>query len=95
MVRSPKVAKLREVRTLHLSVSEAHRLPLKLVPNPYFVVTFNQVIIIKILIKDFNFMLVYHADTNSTVFSFNVLPVLFITYTVLYIEPDERNTFFF
>ena len=39
-------------------------------------------------------MLVYHADTNSTVFSFNVLPVLFITYTVLYIEPDERNTFF-
>jgi Ras GTPase-activating protein 1 len=44
MVRSPKVAKLREVRTLHLAVSEAHRLPLKLVPNPYFVVTFNQVI---------------------------------------------------
>jgi len=44
MVRSPKVAKLREVRTLHLAVSEAHRLPPKLVPNPYFVVTFNQVI---------------------------------------------------
>ncbi len=43
MVRSPKVAKLREVRTLHLALSEAHRLPLKLVPNPYFVVTFNQV----------------------------------------------------
>jgi Ras GTPase-activating protein 1 len=47
MVRSPKVAKLREVRTLHLALSEAHRLPLKLVPNPYFVVTFNQVSMMK------------------------------------------------
>ena len=43
MVRSPKVAKLREVRTLFLSISEAHRLPLKLVPNPYCVISFNQV----------------------------------------------------
>jgi len=51
MVRSPKVAKLREVRTLHLSISEAHRLPLKLVPNPYCVVSFNQVKIAKTKVK--------------------------------------------
>ena len=38
-----KVAKLREVRSLYLTISEAHRLPLKLVPNPYCVVSFNQV----------------------------------------------------
>ena len=48
MVRSPKVAKLREVRTLFLNISEAHRLPLKLVPNPYCVVSFNQVCIVTI-----------------------------------------------
>jgi len=51
MVRSPKVAKLREVRTLFLSISEAHRLPLKLVPNPYCVVSFNQVKIAKTKVK--------------------------------------------
>ena len=43
MVRSPRVAKLREVRSLSLSISEAHRLPLKLVPNPYVAVSFNSV----------------------------------------------------
>ncbi|XP_023333542.1 ras GTPase-activating protein 1 [Eurytemora carolleeae] len=51
MVRSPKVAKLREVRTLFLSISEAHRLPLKLVPNPYCVISFNQVRIAKTKVK--------------------------------------------
>jgi len=51
MVRSPKVAKLREVRSLYLTISEAHRLPLKLVPNPYCVVSFNQVKIAKTKVK--------------------------------------------
>ena len=44
MVRAPKVAKLREVRSLQLTISEAHRLPFKLVPNPYCIISLNQVI---------------------------------------------------
>lgn len=51
MVRSPRVAKLREVRSLTLALSEAHRLPLKLVPNPYCVVSYNQVKIAKTKVK--------------------------------------------
>jgi len=43
MVRAPKVAKLREVRSLQLTISEAHRLPFKLVPNPYCIISLNQV----------------------------------------------------
>jgi len=52
MVRSPRVAKLREVRSLTLSISEAHRLPMKLVPNPYCVVSYNQVRIAKTKVKN-------------------------------------------
>ena len=51
MLNSPKVAKLREVRTLHLTISEAHRLPLKLVPNPYCVISFNNVRVGKTKVK--------------------------------------------
>lgn len=51
MVRSPRVAKLREVRSLTLSISEAHRLPLKLVPNPYVTVSFNSVKVAKTKVK--------------------------------------------
>lgn len=43
MARAPKVAKLREVRSLTLTISEAHRLPFKLVPNPYCIISLNQV----------------------------------------------------
>ena len=51
MVRSPRVAKLREVRTLNLAISEAHRLPLKLVPSPYVAVSFNNVKVAKTKVK--------------------------------------------
>ena len=51
MVRSPRVAKLREVRTLNLVISEAHRLPIKLVPSPYIVVSFNNVKVAKTKVK--------------------------------------------
>ena len=43
MVRAPKVAKLREVRSMQLTISEAHRLPFKWVPNPYCIISLNQV----------------------------------------------------
>ena len=43
MARAPKVAKLREVRSLTVTISEAHRLPYKLVPNPYCLISLNQV----------------------------------------------------
>ena len=46
VARSPKINRLRELRCLHLTVLEAHRLPLRLVPNPYCVVALNQVLII-------------------------------------------------
>jgi Ras GTPase-activating protein 1 len=51
MARAPKVAKLREVRSLTLTVSEAHRLPLKLVPNPYCVISLNQVKVARTKVK--------------------------------------------
>ena len=51
MARAPKVAKLREVRSLHLTVSEAHRLPYKLVPNPYCIIALNQVKVAKTKVK--------------------------------------------
>ena len=51
MARAPKVAKLREVRSLQLTVSEAHRLPYKLVPNPYCIIALNQVKVAKTKVK--------------------------------------------
>ena len=51
MARAPKVAKLREVRSLTLTISEAHRLPYKLVPNPYCVISLNQVKVAKTKVK--------------------------------------------
>jgi len=49
--RAPKVAKLREVRSLQLTVSEAHRLPYRLVPNPYCVIALNQVKVARTKVK--------------------------------------------
>lgn len=43
MARAPKVPRLREIRSLTLTISEAHKLPFKLVPNPYCVISLNQV----------------------------------------------------
>lgn len=43
VARSPKINRLRELRCLHLTVLEAHRLPIRLVPNPYCVIALNQV----------------------------------------------------
>ena len=53
MVRAPKVAKLREVRSLQLTISEAHRLPFKLVPNPYCIISLNQVRLFCNFLTDF------------------------------------------
>ncbi len=50
-VRAPKVAKLREVRSLQITISEAHRLPYKLVPNPYCLISLNQVKVAKTKVK--------------------------------------------
>nr|CAH0102365.1 unnamed protein product [Daphnia galeata] len=43
VARSPKINRLRELRCLHLTVLEAHRLPQRLVPNPYCIIALNQV----------------------------------------------------
>jgi Ras GTPase-activating protein 1 len=45
------VAKLREVRSLQLTISEAHRLPYKLVPNPYCIISLNQVKVARTKVK--------------------------------------------
>ena len=46
-----KVPRLRELRCLNLQVLEAHRLPFKLVPQPYCVVSLNQVKLGKTRVK--------------------------------------------
>ena len=43
LTRSPKVARLRELRSLQLHILDAHRLPYKLVPNPFIIVSLNNV----------------------------------------------------
>ena len=39
------------MRSLTLTVCEAHRLPLKLVPNPYCVISLNQVKVARTKVK--------------------------------------------
>uniref|UniRef100_A0A182J5D4 Uncharacterized protein n=1 Tax=Anopheles atroparvus TaxID=41427 RepID=A0A182J5D4_ANOAO len=46
-----KVPRLRELRCLNLQILEAHRLPFKLVPHPYCVVSLNQVKVGKTRVK--------------------------------------------
>ena len=46
VARSPKLNRLRELRCLHLTVLEAHRLPIRLVRKPYCVVALNSVCLI-------------------------------------------------
>ncbi|XP_011503859.1 PREDICTED: ras GTPase-activating protein 1 [Ceratosolen solmsi marchali] len=43
LTRAPKVARLRELRSLQLHIVDAHRLPYKLVPNPFIIVALNNV----------------------------------------------------
>ncbi|XP_039291566.1 ras GTPase-activating protein 1 isoform X2 [Nilaparvata lugens] len=42
--RPPKVQRLRELRCLQLHILDAHRLPVKLVPNPFCIVSLNQTV---------------------------------------------------
>ncbi|XP_058821414.1 ras GTPase-activating protein 1 isoform X2 [Topomyia yanbarensis] len=46
-----KVPRLRELRCLNLQILEAHRLPFKLVPHPYCIVSLNQVKVGKTRVK--------------------------------------------
>lgn len=50
--RSPKAQNLRELRCLQLHILDAHRLPYKLAPNPYFVISLNQVKVAKTRVKN-------------------------------------------
>ena len=49
--RLPKVANLRELRCLQITVLEAYRLPLKLVPSPFCVIAVNQVKVARTKVK--------------------------------------------
>lgn len=51
MTRSPKVQRLRELRCLHLHILDAHRLPYKLVPNPFCIISLNQVKVARTKVK--------------------------------------------
>ena len=51
MARAPKVPKLREVRSLTLTIAEAQRLKSKLVTNPYCVVMLNDVKVARTKVK--------------------------------------------
>jgi len=49
--RAPKVQRLRELRCLQLHVRDAHRLPYKLVPNPFCIISLNQVKVARTKVK--------------------------------------------
>ncbi|KAI5725466.1 hypothetical protein M8J77_015855 [Diaphorina citri] len=51
MTRSPKMAKVRELRCLSLHLMDAHRLPSKLVPSPFCVISLNQVKVARTKVK--------------------------------------------
>lgn len=51
LTRAPKVARLRELRSLHLHILDAHRLPYKLVPNPFIIVALNNVKVARTKVK--------------------------------------------
>lgn len=51
MTRSPKVQRLRELRCLQLHILDAHRLPFKLVPNPFCIISLNQVKVARTKVK--------------------------------------------
>ncbi|XP_032666711.1 ras GTPase-activating protein 1 [Odontomachus brunneus] len=51
LTRAPKVARLRELRSLHLHILDAHRLPYKLVPSPFIIVALNNVKVARTKIK--------------------------------------------
>lgn len=84
MARAPRVAKLREVRSLQLTVSEAHRLPYKLVPNPYCVVALNQVKVARTKVK------VGQDPVFDDVFELDDVPPDVITFTVTVMNRGKR-----
>lgn len=51
LTRAPKVARLRELRSLHLHILDTHRLPYKLVPNPFIIVALNNVKVARTKVK--------------------------------------------
>ncbi|KAL0271640.1 UNVERIFIED_CONTAM: hypothetical protein PYX00_008669 [Menopon gallinae] len=51
VAKSPKIERLRELRCLHLHILNAHRLPQKLVPNPYCVISLNEVRVARTKVK--------------------------------------------
>ncbi|XP_046678395.1 ras GTPase-activating protein 1 isoform X4 [Homalodisca vitripennis] len=51
MTRSPKVQRLRELRCLQLNIIDAHRLPSKVVPNPFCILSLNQVKVARTKVK--------------------------------------------
>lgn len=51
LTRAPKVARLRELRSLHLHILDAHRLPYKLVPSPFIIVALNNVKVARTKVK--------------------------------------------
>lgn len=76
LTRAPKVARLRELRSLHLHILDAHRLPYKLVPIPFIIVSLNNVKVARTKVKtgphplwDEEFML---EDVPSDVMSFSL-----------------------
>ena len=51
LTRAPKIPRLRELRSLHMHILDAHRLPYKLVPNPFIIVSLNNVKVARTKVK--------------------------------------------
>ncbi|XP_058809845.1 ras GTPase-activating protein 1 isoform X2 [Phymastichus coffea] len=51
LARAPKVARLRELRSLSLHILDAHRLPYKLVPSPFIIVSLDNVKVARTKLK--------------------------------------------
>lgn len=50
-VKSPSLQHITEVRTLYITLLEAHRLPVKLAPHPYCIMSLNQVRVCRTQVK--------------------------------------------
>ncbi|XP_065220436.1 ras GTPase-activating protein 1-like [Planococcus citri] len=83
--RSPKAQNLRELRCLQLHILDAHRLPYKLAPNPYFVISLNQVKVAKTKVKNSG------EPFNDEQFTIDDVPPDVLTFTITLYNKGKRS----
>ncbi|XKL62004.1 hypothetical protein PGB90_001837 [Kerria lacca] len=83
--RSPKAQNLRELRCLQLNILDAQRLPYKIAPNPYFVISLNQVKVAKTKVKNNG------EPFSDEQFTIDDVPPDVLTFTITLYNKGKRS----